>query len=173
MRLRRIRRLRALAALARMEGISRRGNSISFARHRYYLQLPPREYTYYLRAREPAWVPVRQIEAGRRAIERYLRHRGKLWVLPHKPLAIKNTETRIDRSYTGDPKYVVRKYWVCLIQPNEVLYEMSEVPETIARIALARAAYGIPIKTEVLACTLPSKNLYRTGLSLSYNSSGL
>ena len=132
------------------------------------------ELTYYLCSLEPAWVPVRQIEAGRKAIERYiLRNGGKLWVLPQKPLAIKNTETRIDRSYTGDPKFIVKKYWVCLIRPEEVLYEMSEVPEIIARVALARATYGISIKTEVLACTLPSQNVYRTGLSLSYNSSGL
>jgi ribosomal protein L16/L10AE len=79
MRLRRIRRLRALAALARMEGISRRGKKTRFHKQdrcRYD------RCRYALKPLEPAEIPIRQIEAGRWAIERYLRRRGKLWVLP-------------------------------------------------------------------------------------------
>ena len=99
MRLRRIRRLRALAALARMEGISRRGKKTRFHKQdrcRYD------RCRYALQALEPAWIPVRQIEAGGWAIKRCVRRWAKIWVLP-------------------DEKPVI----ICLIQPGDILYEIS------------------------------------------------
>ena len=117
----------------RMKGVSCRGNSISFGR-------------YALQALEPAWITARQIEAGRRAITRYVRRGAKIWVriFPDKPVTMRTTETRMG-SGKGDPKY-----WVCVIKPGRILYEMSGVSETIARRAISIAAHKMPIQTQFL-----------------------
>ena len=132
LRLRRIRRLRALARLARMKRISRRGYSIPFVKY---------AARYAIKALEPAWIPARQIEAGRKAIKRCVGRRTKIWVFPHeKPFPMNKMETRIPTDY------------ILHVKPGYVLFEISAsgVPETIARRALALAAYRMPIKTEFI-----------------------
>nr|WEV85521.1 ribosomal protein L16 [Cymbidium longibracteatum] len=103
----------------RMKGISCRGNQICFGR-------------YALQALEPAWITARQIEAGRRAMTRYARRGGKIWVriFPDKPVTVRPTETRMG-SGKGSPEY-----WVSVVKP---LYEMSGVSETVAKAAMEHA----------------------------------
>nr|YP_008854548.1 ribosomal protein L16 [Ravenala madagascariensis]AHA12637.1 ribosomal protein L16 [Ravenala madagascariensis] len=115
----------------RMKGISRRGNHICFGR-------------YALQALEPAWITARQIEAGRRAMTRYARRNGKIWVrmFPDKPVTIRSTETRMG-SGKGDPKY-----WVSVVKPGRILYEMGGVSETVARAAISLTASKMPIQTQ-------------------------
>jgi len=114
-----------------MKGISRRGNRICFG-------------GYALQALEPAWITARQIEAGRRAMTRYARRNGKIWVrmFPDKPVTIRSTETRMG-SGKGDPKY-----WVAVVKPGRILYEMGGVSETVARAAISLTAYKMPIQTQ-------------------------
>nr|YP_010157917.1 ribosomal protein L16 [Dioscorea persimilis]QGQ61641.1 ribosomal protein L16 [Dioscorea persimilis]QRG29864.1 ribosomal protein L16 [Dioscorea persimilis] len=115
----------------RMRGISCRGNQISFGR-------------YALQALEPAWITARQIEAGRRAMTRYARRGGKIWVriFPDKPVTVRPTETRMG-SGKGSPEY-----WVSVVKPGRILYEMSGVSETVARTAISIAASKMPIRTQ-------------------------
>jgi ribosomal protein L16 len=117
--------------------ISRRINSIPFDRYGYALQ-----------ALEPAEIPIRQIEAGRWAIQRYLRRRGKLWVLPQKPDTITTTESEWDHSDKKNPRLIISKYSVYVISTGDILYEISGVSETIARRALKLAANIMPIQTQ-------------------------
>lgn len=117
----------------RMKGISSRGNHISFGK-------------YALRALEPAWITTRQIEAGRRAMTRYARRGGKIWVriFPDKPFTQRTTEARMG-SGKGNPKY-----WVAVVKRGRILYEMVGVSETVARRAMSIAAYKMPIRTEFM-----------------------
>nr|YP_009473859.1 ribosomal protein L16 [Gastrodia elata]AVK39827.1 ribosomal protein L16 [Gastrodia elata]QGW42721.1 ribosomal protein L16 [Gastrodia elata]QGZ09170.1 ribosomal protein L16 [Gastrodia elata]QII91327.1 ribosomal protein L16 [Gastrodia elata] len=117
----------------RMKGISCRGNRICFGR-------------YAIKALEPAWITARQIEAGRRSISRYTRRGGKLWVriFPDKPVTLRPKETRMGTS-KGAPEY-----WVSVIKPGRILYEMSGVSETVAKTALKIATYKLPIKTKFI-----------------------
>lgn len=117
----------------RMKGTSSRGNHISFGK-------------YALRALEPAWITTRQIEAGRRAMTRYARRGGKIWVriFPDKPFTQRTTEARMG-SGKGNPKY-----WVAVVKRGRILYEMVGVSETIARRAMSIAAYKMPIRTEFI-----------------------
>nr|YP_010290369.1 50S ribosomal protein L16 [Anarthria humilis]ULQ64135.1 50S ribosomal protein L16 [Anarthria humilis] len=117
----------------RMKGISSRGSHICFGR-------------YALQTLEPAWITARQIEAGRRAITRYARRGGKIWVriFPDKPVTARSAETRMG-SGKGDPKY-----WVSVVKPGRILYEMSGVSETVARAAMSIAARKMPIRTQFL-----------------------
>lgn len=114
-----------------MKGISCRGNHISFGK-------------YALQALEPAWITARQIEAGRRAMTRYARRGGKIWVriFPDKPVTVRPTETRMG-SGKGSPEY-----WVSVVKPGRILYEMSGVSETVARAAIQIAASKMPIRTQ-------------------------
>ncbi|KAJ0989605.1 hypothetical protein J5N97_007961 [Dioscorea zingiberensis] len=114
-----------------MLGISCRGNHISFGR-------------YALQALEPAWITARQIEAGRRAMTRYARRGGKIWIriFPDKPVTVRPTETRMG-SGKGSPEY-----WVSVVKPGRILYEMSGVSETVARAAISIAASKMPIPTQ-------------------------
>ncbi|TYJ42630.1 hypothetical protein E1A91_A03G101700v1, partial [Gossypium mustelinum] len=107
----------------RTKGISYRGNRICFGR-------------YALQALEPAWITSRQIEAGRRAMTRNVRRGGKIWVRP--------TKTRIG-SGKGSPEY-----WLAIVKPGRILYEMSGVAENIARKAISIAASKMPIKTQFI-----------------------
>jgi ribosomal protein L16 len=120
--------------------ISRRVNSIPFERYGYALQ-----------ALEPAEIPLKQIEAGRWAIERYLGRRGKLWVLPQKPPTKTTSESEWDHSDKKSPRLIISKYSVYVISPGDILYEVSGVSETIARRALALAANIMPIQTKVFS----------------------
>nr|UDZ60871.1 50S ribosomal protein L16 [Caldesia grandis] len=115
----------------RMKGISYRGNRVCFGR-------------YALQALEPAWITARQIEAGRRAMTRYARRGGKIWVrlFPDKPVTLRAAETRMG-SGKGSPEY-----WVSVVKPGRILYEMSGVSETIARTAIKIAASKMPIRTQ-------------------------
>ena len=117
----------------RMKGVSCRGNSISFGR-------------YALQALEPAWITSRQIEAGRRAMTRNARRGGKLWVriFPDKPVTVRPAETRMG-SGKGSPEY-----WVAVVKPGRILYEISGVTEKIARKAISIAASKMPIRTQFL-----------------------
>ncbi|YP_004769983.1 ribosomal protein L16 (chloroplast) [Wolffia australiana] len=117
----------------RMKGTSYRGNHISFGR-------------YALQALEPAWITARQIEAGRRAISRYARRGGKIWVrlFPDKPVTLRPAETRMG-SGKGSPEY-----WVAVVKPGRILYEIGGVSETVARTAMLLASSKMPIRTQFI-----------------------
>lgn len=99
-----------------------------------------------LQSLEPGWVSARQIEAARRAIVRALRRRGKVWIriFPDKPYTQKPAETRM-----GKGKGNV-EYWVAVVKPGRVLFEVGGLPEDIAREALTRAAYKLSVKTRII-----------------------
>nr|YP_009116154.1 ribosomal protein L16 [Orthotrichum rogeri]AJD22468.1 ribosomal protein L16 [Orthotrichum rogeri] len=124
----------------RMKGISTRGNSICFGK-------------FALQALEPAWITSRQIEAGRRAITRYARRGGKLWIriFPDKSITMRPAETRMG-SGKGSPEY-----WVSVVKPGRILYEINGIPETIAKAAMRIAAYKMPIRTQFITTTLVKK----------------
>nr|APP89425.1 ribosomal protein L16 [Nitella hyalina] len=117
----------------RMKGISTRGNSIAFG-------------NFALQALEPSWITSRQIEAGRRCMTRYARRGGKIWIriFPDKPITMRPAETRMG-SGKGSPEY-----WVAVVKPGRILYEMDGIPENIARAAMKIAAYKMPNKTQFL-----------------------
>ncbi|MCS6836425.1 MAG: 50S ribosomal protein L16 [Anaerolineae bacterium] len=115
----------------RMTGKAYRGATISFGE-------------YGLQALEPVWMTSRQIEAARRAIVRYIRRRGKIWIriFPDKPYTKKAAETRM-----GNGKGAV-EYYVAVVRPGRILFEMGGVPEDLAREALRLAAAKLPIRTK-------------------------
>ena len=117
----------------RLKGKATRGNRICFGR-------------FGLQALEPSWITSRQIEAGRRAMTRYARRGGKLWIriFPDKPITMRPAETRMG-SGKGAPEY-----WVAVVKPGRILYEMSGVSETVARSAMRIASYKMPIRTQFL-----------------------
>jgi large subunit ribosomal protein L16 len=100
-----------------------------------------------LQALEPAWVTARQIEAVRRVIVREMKRRGKNWIriFPDKPVTAKPAETRM-----GKGKGSV-DHWVAVVKPGRILFEVSGVPEAVARTALSQAAYKLPMKTQVVS----------------------
>lgn len=116
-----------------MKGISYRGNSICFGR-------------YALQALEPTWITSRQIEAGRRAMARNVRRGGKIWVriFPDKPVTVRPAETRMG-SGKGSPEY-----WVAVVKPGRILYEIGGVAENVARKAIQIAASKMPIQTQFI-----------------------
>ena len=103
-----------------------------------------------LKATENAWVTSRQIEAARRAMTRYARRGGRMWirVFPDKPITNKPLEVRM-----GKGKGNV-EYWVALVQPGKVLYEMEGVSEELAREAFALGAAKLPISTTFVKRTV-------------------
>ena len=115
----------------RMTGKAIRGSSIAFG-------------TYGLQALEPHWLTSRQIEAARRAIVRYIRRGGKLWirVFPDKPVTQRAAETRM-----GSGKGSV-DHWVAVVKPGRILFEMAGIREEQAREALRLASHKLPIKTQ-------------------------
>ena len=115
----------------RMRGKAHRGAAVQFG-------------DYGLQATEPVWLTSRQIEAARRAMVRYIKRRGKIWirVFPDKPITQKAAETRM-----GKGKGAV-EYWAAVVKPGRVLFEMSGVPEDLAREALRLAAQKLPCKTK-------------------------
>lgn len=117
----------------RMRGLATRGNQVNFGE-------------FALQALEPCWITSRQIEASRRAMTRYIRRGGKIWirVFPDKPVTMRPAETRMG-SGKGSPEY-----WVAVIKPGRVLFEIGGVPEATAREAMRLAAYKLPIKTKVI-----------------------
>nr|ABU88326.1 ribosomal protein L16 [Chlamydomonas moewusii] len=116
-----------------LKGKATRGNTIAFGE-------------FGLQALEPCWVTSRQIESGRRVLTRYVRRTGKLWIriFPDKPVTMRPAGTRMG-SGKGAPEY-----WVAVVHPGKILYEMKGVPESIARQALRIAAYKMPLKTKFI-----------------------
>ncbi len=114
----------------RMKGRAHRGNTLAFGE-------------YGLQALEPAWITDRQIEAARVALTRYIRRGGKVWitVFPDKPVTKKPAETR-----QGSGKGNVES-WVAVVKPDRIMFELSGVPEEVAREAMRLAAHKLPIQT--------------------------
>ena len=117
----------------RMKGKAARGNTLSFG-------------TFGLQAMEPCWMSSRQIEAARRAITRRLRRGGKLWirVFPDKPVTARAAETRM-----GKGKGAV-EYWVAVVKPGRVIFELAGVAEEDAREAMRLASHKLPIQTRFI-----------------------
>jgi large subunit ribosomal protein L16 len=118
----------------RMKGKATRGNQITYGE-------------YGLQALEPAWITSNQIEAARRAMTRYIKRGGNIWikVFPDKPVTEKPAETRMG-SGKGSPEY-----WVAVVKPGRILFEMGGVTEEVAREAMRLASYKLPIKTKFVA----------------------
>ncbi|NLG68275.1 MAG: 50S ribosomal protein L16 [Firmicutes bacterium] len=101
---------------------------------------------YALQALEPGWITAQQIEAARIAITRQVKRGGKLWIriFPDKPVTKKPAETRMG-SGKGAPEY-----WVAVVKPGRILFEMAGVPEPVAMEALRLAAFKLPIRTRII-----------------------
>jgi large subunit ribosomal protein L16 len=121
----------------RNRGLALRGSSVSFGE-------------FGLKATERGELTARQIESARRAIARYVKRGGKLWirVFPDKPITQKPLEVRM-----GSGKGNV-EYWVALIQPGKMLYEIEGVPEEVAREAFRLAASKLPVQTTFINRTV-------------------
>ena len=119
----------------RLKGKASRGNTITYGE-------------YGLVALEPAWITSNQIEAARVAMTRYIKRGGQVWIkiFPDKPITEKPAETRMG-SGKGSPEY-----WVAVVKPGRVLFEMGGVSEEIAREAMRLASHKLPIK-----CTFATK----------------
>ena len=117
----------------RLTGKALRGNTISNGE-------------YGLQALEPAWITSNQIEAARIAMTRYTKRGGQVWIkiFPDKPVTQKPAETRMG-SGKGSPEY-----WVAVVKPGRVMFEIAGVPEDVAREALRLASHKLPIKTKVV-----------------------
>jgi large subunit ribosomal protein L16 len=102
---------------------------------------------YGLQALEPGWVTARQIEAARRALVRSMRRRGKVWIriFPDKPYTQKPPETRMGKGKGGV------EYWVSVVKPGRIMFELGGLPGDIALEALRQASYKFSIKTKVVA----------------------
>ena len=100
-----------------------------------------------LRAMEPAWITSRQIETVRRVVVRHMKRRGRVWIriFPDKPVTAKPAETRM-----GKGKGSV-DHWVAVVKPGRIMFELSGVPEDVAREALRRASYKLPIRTQIVS----------------------
>ena len=120
----------------RMRGKAYRGSEISFGE-------------YGLQALEPGWITNRQIEAARVAMTRHIQRGGRVWIkiFPNKPVTKKPAETRMGGG-KGAPEY-----WVAVVKPGRVLYEVAGVPMELAKEAIKRAAHKLPIKTRFITRT--------------------
>ena len=101
---------------------------------------------YAIQALEPTWLTSRQIEATRRTITRYTKRGGKLWItiFPDKPITARAAESRM-----GSGKGAV-DYWVAVVKPGTIIFEISSVPEEVAKAALSLASYKLPLKTKFI-----------------------
>ncbi|EEI82127.1 50S ribosomal protein L16 [Anaerococcus tetradius] len=117
----------------RMKGFAQKGNELAYGE-------------YGLQATEATWMTANQIEAARRAMTRYIKRGGNIWikVFPDKPVSKKPAEVRMG-SGKGAPEY-----WVAVVKPGRVLFEMSGVSEEVAREAMRLAAQKLPIKTKFI-----------------------
>ena len=113
----------------RMKGVATKGNTITYG-------------SYGLVAQECGWITSNQIEAARIAMTRYLKRGGRVWikVFPDKPVTAKPAETRMG-SGKGSPEY-----WVAVVKPGRILFEVADVPEELAREAMRLAMHKLPIK---------------------------
>ena len=117
----------------RMKGKASRGNTLAYGK-------------YGLVATEPAWISSVQIEAARIAMTRYIKRGGKVWIkiFPDKPITEKPAETRM-----GSGKGSV-EYWVAVVKPGRVMFEMDGVAEDVAKEAMRLAGHKLPIKTKFI-----------------------
>ena len=120
----------------RMRGVATRGNKIAFGE-------------FALQSLECGWITSRQIEASRRAMTRYVKRGGKIWIriFPDKPVTMRAAETRMG-SGKGNPEF-----WVAVIKPGRILFEMGgeEITESTAREAMRLAQYKLPVKTKFIS----------------------
>ncbi len=116
-----------------MAGKALRGNTITYGE-------------YGIIATEPCWIKSNQIEAARIAMTRYIKRGGKVWIkiFPDKPVTAKPAETRMG-SGKGSPEY-----WVAVVKPDRVMFEIAGVPEETAREAMRLAAAKLPIKCKFI-----------------------
>jgi large subunit ribosomal protein L16 len=117
-----------------MTGKAYRGNKVTYGE-------------FGLQALEPAWITSNQIEAARIAINRYCKRFGKVWIkiFPDKPITEKPAETRMG-SGKGSPEY-----WVAVVKPGRILFEMDGVAEEVAKEAMRLAGHKLPIKTKFIS----------------------
>ncbi len=117
----------------RMSGMSRSGNDIHFG-------------DFAIQALEPGWISARQIEAARRAMTRHIRRGGKVWIriFPDKPVTKKPAETRMG-SGKGNPEF-----WVAVVKPGRIMFELAGVSEELAAEAMARAIQKLPIRAKFI-----------------------
>ena len=117
----------------RLTGKATRGNKVTYGE-------------YGLVALDPAWITSNQIEAARIAMTRYTKRVGQVWIkiFPDKPVTQKPAETRMG-SGKGSPEY-----WVAVVKPGRVMFEIAGVPEDVAREALRLASHKLPIKTKIV-----------------------
>ncbi len=115
----------------RMKGQAHRGNTVSHGE-------------FGLQALEPAWITNRQIEAARIAMTRYIKRGGQVWIkiFPDKPVTAKPAETRMG-SGKGSPEY-----WVAVVKPGRIMFEMGGVTEAVAKEAMRLAGHKLPIRTK-------------------------
>ena len=115
----------------RMTGSETRGTELEFGE-------------FGLQTTEPAWITSRQIEAARRALTRYIKRGGQVWIkiFPDKPITKKPAETRMGKG-KGNPEY-----WVAVVKPGRLLFEMAGVSRDISKRALELAAQKLPIKNK-------------------------
>ena len=120
----------------RMKGKAQRGNFLAYG-------------DYGLQATEPHWVTSQQIEAARIALTRYTKRGGQVWIkiFPDKPVTKKPAETRMG-SGKGSPEY-----WVAVVKPGRIMFEIAGVSEEVAREALRLASHKLPVKTKIVART--------------------
>ena len=122
--------------MGRRTGQANRGSTINFGQ-------------YALQAMEPAWITSRHIEAGRIAMTRHVRRGGKVWIriFPDKPISKKPAETRMGKGKGGP------EFWVAVVKPGRILYEMDGVAEDVAKEAMRLASHKLPIATRFIAKT--------------------
>ena len=115
----------------RMKGVATRGNVVS-------------DGEFGLQAMEPAWITANQIEAARIAMTRYIKRGGKVWIkiFPNKPISKKPADTRMGKGKGAT------EYWVAVVKPERVLFEIAGVSEEVAREALRLAMHKLPVKTK-------------------------
>ena len=120
----------------RMTGKATRGNKIAYGE-------------FGLQALEPGWITSNQIEAARIAMTRYTKRGGQVWIkiFPDKPVTKKPAETRMG-SGKGSPEF-----WVAVVKPGRIMFEIAGVSEEVAREALRLASHKLPIKTKIIART--------------------
>ena len=117
----------------RMKGKAHRGNFLAYG-------------DFGIQATEPCWVTARQIEAARIALTRYTKRGGQVWIkiFPDKPVTAKPAETRMG-SGKGSPEF-----WVAVVKPGRVMFEIAGVPEETAREAMRLASHKLPLKTKFI-----------------------
>ena len=117
----------------KMRGKASRGNKIAYG-------------DYGLQALEAGWIKSRQIESGRRVLTRYVRRNGKLWIriFPDKPVTMRAAESRMG-SGKGTPEY-----WVSVVKPGKIIYEIKGVTTLVAKQALKTAGHKMPIRTQII-----------------------